>query len=131
MESTGIKDYDGNEIFVGNKVLHAWGWDMINGNPITRYRVHEITKHQEGNLVSYRLGRVANRWGSKDVHLVTDEEFALMNIPLDTDFFFHEKECVGFGSPRHSELKSDKERALDKKFSDEFNKRLAKALFNL
>lgn len=130
METTGIKDYDGNEIFVGSKVLHCWGIDMVNEKPVARYRVHEVIKYVDGNEVHYRLDSLANRWDGDKVRVVSDEEFTGMGVGLGEDFFFNDKECVKFGSKRHHELKSDTERERDERLQRGFNERLAKALFN-
>jgi poly-D-alanine transfer protein DltD len=67
MESTGMFDKNGKEIFVGDTVKMRWGWWADTGEDI---REHVITKVKEDNKIIFQLGNCVNTWRGEEVEKV-------------------------------------------------------------
>jgi len=99
MKTTNKFDRDGNEIFVGDKVMKQWGWFKHNGDVKTHFQIHTIVEkdahmmgngqmHDDGDGKIFCLGRTYNFWNGNEVKKLTDDEVAKIGMPDDTDFFF-------------------------------------------
>jgi hypothetical protein len=102
MRTTGKFDCKEQEIFEGDKVIHAWGWFNWNGKMRTRYQIHTITvrdahlmnngeMHDDGGGKIFCLGKEYNFWKCKEVQKLTDEEVKEIGIDDDRDFFLDDE----------------------------------------
>ncbi|MBP7189640.1 MAG: hypothetical protein KA998_00120 [Rickettsiaceae bacterium] len=109
MESTGKFDINNQEIFVGDKVLKAWGFFEEKGKMKPYFKIHTIIKEQaylmgDGNMRNdiagniFILGKTYNTWKGKDVKKLTKEEMDIIGMEEEVRFFFNEeKKACRFG----------------------------------
>lgn len=101
-------DCNKQEIFEGDKVIHAWGWFKWEGELKTQYEIHTITvkdahlmangqMHDDSNGKIFCLGKSYNFWEGKSVQKLTLEEVNKIGIAEDTRFFFNnENKAIKF-----------------------------------
>lgn len=105
--STGKFDKKNQEIFEGDKVIHAWGWFNWKGETTTYYQIHVITVkpahmmangkvHDDGGGVIFNLGNAYNFWSGKEVLKISEEDFKNYNFPTDKHFFFDKGKITAF-----------------------------------
>jgi hypothetical protein len=103
MRTTGKFDSKEQEIFEGDKVIHAWGWFNWKGKMRTQYQIHTITvrdahlmangeMHDDGGGKIFCLGRAYNFWEGKTVQKLTTEEVDKIGMANDVQFFFDDDE---------------------------------------
>lgn len=99
MTTTNKFDGNGQEIFVNDKVLCAWGVFRYKGQSKNIYEIHTITTkpahlmndgnmHDDGGGVIFCLGNTYNFWRGKDVKKLTTKEVEDIGMPENTRFFF-------------------------------------------
>lgn len=100
MKSTNKFDCNGKEVFVGDKILHAWAWFQWEGEMKTAFQIHTIKErkahmmangemHDDGGGVIYCMGNCSNFWKGKDVEKITLKTKKRIGIEEDTMFFFN------------------------------------------
>ncbi len=98
MKTTGKFDCKGEEIFEGDKVIHAWGWFRWEGELKTTYRIHTITvkpahmmangqMHDDGGGIIFNLGTAYNFWKGEEVSKITPEQAAEIGMKDDQEYF--------------------------------------------
>jgi len=131
MRTTGKFDSKEQEIFEGDKVIHAWGWFNWKGKMRTQYRIHTITvrdahlmangeMHDDGDGKIFCLGKAYNFWEGKTVQKLTTEEVDKIGMADDVQFFFDDEEKAIRVTDQHfmglSDEDWEKEVARRKKF---------------
>jgi hypothetical protein len=88
MESTGLFDSNGVEIFVGSNVakynIQYWTHDKEH---IKGFQIYKIKKVVNDNVVRYNLGDIWNQWSGEDVLVVSDSYFELYGLNYKDIFY--------------------------------------------
>lgn len=126
IESTGKFDCNNKELFVGDKILHAWGWFNWKGKMRTQLRVHTIVKkpahkmnngemHDDSNGFIYCMGNSYNFWKGKEVQKISKKDTKSLKVKEDESFFFDDENNPIIVTDQHFLGLSDEDWELEKK----------------
>lgn len=130
--TTGKFDCEGNEIFVGDKVIKAWGWFTHKGEILTYTQIHTITvrdahrmgngeMHDDGGGKIFCLGTAYNFWKGKEVKKLTENEVHAIGMPEDATFFWDGEKYVRFTDQHLMQLSDeDWQKELEKRRKREY-----------
>lgn len=101
MKTTGKFDCNGQEVFVGDKVMKSWGFGKQGETSHRKYKIHTITErpahmmgngemHDDGGGVIYCLGICSNFWKGKEVKKLSQEDIAELGMEDEIEFYFGE-----------------------------------------
>ena len=86
---TGIKDARGNKIYVGDRVMKAWGGSSCNGKSYTFLRWFTITEVRHQNVIRFNLGKIYNSWEGHEVGILKEDMIQWLidnNMPEGENF---------------------------------------------